>query len=82
VSTELHADGSDTIQNVPEVGVVTGDVALDLNNVTERIRVTQSSRDAIDEPHVAPDAAVDHSERSGAAMAVRHARGQMGLGAP
>ena len=92
VSAELNADGSVTIQNVPaychaldaavtvpELGVVTGDVAyggnwffithldlpLDLGHVGELTRITQSIQDAIDEQGTADDVPIDHIEVSG-----------------
>lgn len=92
VSAELDRDGSVTIQNVParchaldapvkvpELGVVTGDVAyggnwffithldvpLELSNVGELTRITQSIQDAIDEQGTADDVPIDHIELSG-----------------
>ena len=92
VSAELNRDGSVTIQNVParchaldapvnvpELGVVTGDVAyggnwffithldlpLELSNVGELTRITQSIQDAIDEQGTADDVPIDHIELSG-----------------
>ena len=94
VSAELSRDGSVTIQNVParchaldapvkvpELGVVTGDVAyggnwffithldlpLELSNVGELTRITQSVQDAIDEQGTADDVPIDHIELSGPA---------------
>ena len=94
VSAELSRDGSVTIQNVParchaldapvkvpELGVVTGDVAyggnwffithldlpLELSNVGELTRITQSIQDAIDEQGTADDVPIDHIELSGPA---------------
>ncbi|HSQ29335.1 MAG TPA: proline racemase family protein [Gemmatimonadaceae bacterium] len=93
VSAELNDDGSVTIQNVaahchaldapvavPELGLVTGDVAyggnwffithldmpLELSNVGELTRVTQSIQDAIDAQGTAGDVPIDHIEISGA----------------
>jgi proline racemase len=93
VSAELNGDGSVTIQNVaahchaldaavdvPELGLVTGDVAyggnwffithldfpLELSNVGELTRVTQSIQDAIDAQGTADDVPIDHIEISGA----------------
>ena len=92
VSAELSRDGYVTIQNVParchaldapvkvpELGVVTGDVAyggnwffithldlpLELSNVGELTRITQSIQDAIDEQGTADDVPIDHIELSG-----------------
>ena len=94
VSAELSRDGSVTIQNVParchaldapvkvpELGVVTGDVAyggnwffithldlpLELSNVGELTRITQLIEDAIDEQGTADDVPIDHIELSGPA---------------
>ena len=94
VSAELSRDGSVTIQNVParchaldapvkvpELGVVTGDVAyggnwffithldlpLELSNVGELTRITQSIQDAIDEQGTVDDVPIDHIELSGPA---------------
>ncbi|HET7373847.1 MAG TPA: proline racemase family protein [Gemmatimonadaceae bacterium] len=92
VSAELNGDGSVTIQNVaahchaldaavnvPELGLVTGDVAyggnwffithldlpLELSSVGELTRITQSIQDAIDEQGTAGDVPIDHIEISG-----------------
>jgi proline racemase len=93
VSAELNDDGSVTIANVaahchaldaavsvPDMGLVTGDVAyggnwffithldmpLELSNVGELTRVTQSIQDAIDAQGTAGDVPIDHIEISGA----------------
>ena len=93
VSAELNDDGSVTIQNVaahchaldaavnvPDLGLVTGDVAyggnwffithldvpLELSNAGELTRLTQSIQDAIDAQGTADDVPIDHIEISGA----------------
>ncbi|HTJ21306.1 MAG TPA: proline racemase family protein [Gemmatimonadaceae bacterium] len=93
VSAELNDDGSVTIENVaahchaldaavsvPDLGLVTGDVAyggnwffithldmpLELSNIGELTRVTQSIQDAIDAQGTAGDVPIDHIEISGA----------------
>jgi 4-hydroxyproline epimerase len=74
-----HCHALDTPVNVPRLGRVTGDVAyggnwffithldvpLDLSNVAELTRITQSIQDAIDEQGTADDVPIDHIELSG-----------------
>ena len=79
VPARCHA--LDAPVKVPELGVVTGDVAyggnwffithldlpLELSNVGELTRITQSIQDAIDEQGTADDVPIDHIELSGPA---------------
>ena len=77
VPARCHA--LDAPVNVPRLGLVTGDVAyggnwffithldvpLELSNVNELTRITQSIQDAIDEQGTADDVPIDHIELSG-----------------
>lgn len=74
-----HCHALDASVTVPELGVVTGDVgyggnwffithldvALDLRNVGELTRITQSIQDSIDEQGTAGNVPIDHIELSG-----------------
>ena len=76
-----HCHALDAAVEVPGLGAVTGDVGyggnwffithldvpLDLSNVGELTRITQSIQDAIDEQGTAGDVPIDHIELSGPA---------------